>query len=612
MKKILCVLLMSLMAVPLVAVDKYNYDSIASHPRLLMLAGGEDVVRQSINTNRGLLHVHQEILEECDRTLIMPVVERVMEGKRLLAISRLALQRIYYLSYAYRMTQNASYAERAKEEMLAVSNFSDWNPNHFLDVGEMVMALGIGYDWLYDYLDDDTKKIVREAIIEKGFEPSENERQAWFYQRANNWNQVCNAGLVFGALAIIEDEPNYSKKIIDKALESNPFALEVYAPDGGYPEGYGYWGYGTSFQIMLIAALETALGSDAGLSCAQGFLNSARFMQFMVAPSGDSFNFGDTGRKALCNVMMFWCAAKLKDLSVAWFERNRIDKLPDNFIENKGTYIAEPRLLPSLLVFCNHLNLNEIESPKNNYWYNRGETPIFIYRGGWESINDAYLGVKGGSPKTSHAHMDAGSFVYEYQGVRWAMDLGVQSYITLESKGVDLWNQTQDGQRWDVFRLNNKAHNTLTVDGERHRVDSFAPIVERYETEEKKGASIDLTSTFGDAFDQAIRSVTLDNKDYLTVVDKIKNKGKKHDIQWIMVTSAEAKIVSERDIELSKNGIKMRLSVEGGDQIELMVLNNDPPNDYDLPNPGTVRVGFSAIIAPSADETFKVKLIPIE
>lgn len=50
----------------------------------------------------------------------------------------------------------------------------------------------------------------------------------------------------------------------------------------------------------------------------------------------------------------------------------------------------------------------------------------------------------------------------------------------------------------------------------------------------------------------------------------------------------------------------------GGDQIELMVLNNDPPNDYDLPNPGTVRVGFSAIIAPSADETFKVKLIPIE
>lgn len=59
--------------------------------------------------------------------------------------------------------------------------------------------------------------------------------------------------------------------------------------------------------------------------------------------------------------------------------------------------------------------------------------------------------------------MDAGSFVYEKNGVRWAMDLGMQNYFSLESKGVDLWNQSQEGQRWDVFRLNNMAHNTLTI-----------------------------------------------------------------------------------------------------------------------------------------------------
>ena len=37
-----------------------------------------------------------------------------------------------------------------------------------------------------------------------------------------------------------------------------------YGPDGGYPEGFGYWGYGTSFQVMLIAALESAFGTDNG------------------------------------------------------------------------------------------------------------------------------------------------------------------------------------------------------------------------------------------------------------------------------------------------------------------------------------------------------------
>ena len=68
-------------------------------------------------------------------------MERIKEGKRLLAISRIALKRIYYLSYAYRMTGDKKYAHRAEQEMLAVSRFTDWNPTHFLDVGEMVMAL---------------------------------------------------------------------------------------------------------------------------------------------------------------------------------------------------------------------------------------------------------------------------------------------------------------------------------------------------------------------------------------------------------------------------------------------------------------------------------------
>ena len=88
-------------------------------------------------------------MELCDRTLTEPPVERIKEGKRLLAISRIALKRIYYLSYAYRMTGDRKYALRAEQEMLAVSRFTDWNPTHFLDVGEMVMALAIGYSWLY-------------------------------------------------------------------------------------------------------------------------------------------------------------------------------------------------------------------------------------------------------------------------------------------------------------------------------------------------------------------------------------------------------------------------------------------------------------------------------
>ena len=51
--------------------------------------------------------------------------------------------------------------------------------------------------------------------------------------------------------------------------------------------------------------------------------------------------------------------------------------------------------------------------------------------------------------------MDAGSFIYERKGIRWAIDLGMQNYLSLESRGINLWDQSQEGQRWGVFRLGN-------------------------------------------------------------------------------------------------------------------------------------------------------------
>ena len=380
MKKILLLLLIFVSGCTGVVAQQFDYGKIAPHPRLLLPAGGEEAIRKAIAEYPPLATVHQRIMELCDRTLTEPPVERIKEGKRLLAISRIALKRIYYLSYAYRMTGDRKYALRAEQEMLAVSRFTDWNPTHFLDVGEMVMALAIGYDWLYDSLQPDTRRVVREAIIAKGFDAAKNTRHAWFYTAKNNWNSVCNSGLAYGALALFEEIPEVSKGIIEKCMETNPKAMVGYGPDGGYPEGFGYWGYGTSFQVMLIAALESAFGTDNGLSQAPGFMESARFMQYMTAPGGDCFCFSDSPVEAECNMMMFWFAGKAKDLSLLWIERQYLDR-PD-------MPFAEDRLLPSLMVFCSQLDLKHIGKPKKNFWFSRGDTPVFIYRGGWDSKKD--------------------------------------------------------------------------------------------------------------------------------------------------------------------------------------------------------------------------------
>ena len=606
MKKILLLLLIFVSGCTGVVAQQFDYGKIAPHPRLLLPAGGEEAIRKAIAEYPPLATVHQRIMELCDRTLTEPPVERIKEGKRLLAISRIALKRIYYLSYAYRMTGDKKYAHRAEQEMLAVSRFTDWNPTHFLDVGEMVMALAIGYDWLYDSLQPDTRRVVREAIIAKGFDAAKNTRHAWFYTAKNNWNSVCNSGLAYGALALFEEIPEVSKGIIEKCMETNPKAMVGYGPDGGYPEGFGYWGYGTSFQVMLIAALESAFGTDNGLSQAPGFMESARFMQYMTAPGGDCFCFSDSPVEAECNMMMFWFAGKAKDLSLLWIERQYLDR-PD-------MQFAEDRLLPSLLVFCSQLDLKHIGKPKKNFWFSRGDTPVFIYRGGWDSKEDTYLGVKGGSPSTSHAHMDAGSFVYDAYGVRWSMDFGLQSYTTLESKlsalGGNLWDMGQNSMRWDVFRLNNLNHSTISINDARHRVNGVATLTTTINTATELGATFDLTEVVSDQAASATRTVKIVNDKDLVVMDEIKARtDKSAKVRWCMVTPAVPTVESNR-IVLTNGSKVMYLTASGSVKPTYKQWSTTSENSYDQANPGTYMVGFEATVTANQTATFTTTLSP--
>lgn len=581
--------------------QSFNYDEIAPHPRLLWPVEGESAIKKAMAEYHPLVNVHEYILKECNLMLFQRPVERILEGKRLLAISRLVLKRVFYLSYAYRMTKNEKYAQRAEQEMLAVSHFADWNPSHFLDVGEMVMALAIGYDWLYDYIQPEVRSIICDAIIKKGFDAASP--NAYFYTSASNWNSVCNSGLTYGAIALYETVPDKAKTIIEKCLATNPKVLKVYGPDGGYPEGYHYWGYGTSFQVMLIAALESAFGDDLGLAEAQGFLNSAYFMEYMMTPSGGCFNFSDAVNEVKCNMMMFWFAKRLNDLSLLWFENQHLKNMSVEFVEE--------RLLPCLMIFCLDLNLKNIQQPIRRFWCNHGATPVFVYRGGWDSEKDSYLAVKGGSPRTPHAHMDAGSFIYEKNGVRWAMDLGLQNYFSLESKGVDLWNQSQEGQRWEVFRLNNRAHNTLTINGNRHLVNSHATFEQTFETNERKGVKIDMTSVFADCIKKTTRTIYLNKEDELVVEDELVTGGEQAMVTWTMVTPADGKIISKNQIELTEDDQKMLLTVTSLIDVEMKIWSNRPSHDYDEPNPGSIRVGFETRLPAERKSMFKITLAPI-
>src|SRR6476659_3449686 len=107
-------------------VDHVGDPKIPAHPRILMMKGEEAAVKNTISGDRIWGKLHQSILKECDNMIAMPVPDRIKIGRRLLDKSREAIRRLFFLSYAYRMTGQKKYRDRAEKEMLTIAGFSDW------------------------------------------------------------------------------------------------------------------------------------------------------------------------------------------------------------------------------------------------------------------------------------------------------------------------------------------------------------------------------------------------------------------------------------------------------------------------------------------------------
>jgi len=308
--------------------------------------------------------------------------------------------------------------------------------------------------------------------------------------------------MTYGALAVKEDHPQLAINIINRAIESIKLPMKDYGPDGIYPEGYGYWGYGTSFNIMFLSAVEKLFKTDFGLCSAPGFLKTAEFLEHMTGATGNAFNYSDAGIGGGFHPAMFWLANRTKDETVLWEEKK--------FIERNGfAKRVNDRLLPALLLWKGNIQLDKIAHPKESMWVGTGKNPIAMMRTSWTDPNAIYVATKGGSASINHAHMDIGSFIMEANGVRWAMDFGMQDYESLESKGVKLWGRTQDSERWNVFRLNNYSHNTLSIDSQLQQVSGHAAIIASGKEANNMFAALDLSSVYEGQVNHAKRTISI-------------------------------------------------------------------------------------------------------
>lgn len=577
--------------------------AVPAHPRLFLVDKDMADVKAKLEADPGLKAVGKYIIDSAAAFRDQPTLTYEKTGKRLLGVSRACLQRVTYLAFAYRMTGDLAHAQRAEAEMLAVAAFADWNPSHFLDVAEMTAALAIGYDWLHDVLSESARTTIRDAIVEKGLKTS-LKGGSWV-KTENNWNQVCHGGLSLGALAIVEHDPALAESILARAIENLPRAMHEYEPDGVYPEGPSYWQYGTTYNVLLIAALESALGSDFGLASAPGFLKSAEFYLHATGPIGLYYNFADCGERGGIAPAMYWFAARAKDPSLLFNEALALKALLD---ERPTPGKGGDRMLPFTLLWA--APAVEIPAPAQLHWQGDGPTPVAMHRNGWAPYN-TFAAIKGGSPGTNHAHMDIGSFVIDMRGVRWAVDLGMQDYHSLESKGIGLWNKKQDSQRWTVFRLNNMSHNTLVVDGQLQRVAGHAPIV-AHRAGERPSTTVDMLPVYEGQLGEATRTLSLVGE-AVHIVDELKALDHDTTVRWAMATRTGTIALGGNAVNLSEGSAAVSLEVHAPANVTLALLDVEtPPADYDVKNPGVRMITFEIKLPAGASERVDVRMSPVD
>lgn len=313
-----------------------------------------------------------------------------------------------------------------------------------------------------------------------------------------NWNCVCNGGLTIGALAILGDDTtgvasDLLGHTVDNAKEN---CARGPSTDGTWSETPNYWYFGTTGHAEMASALLTATGSDYGLlDTNEDFELTGHSHIYHYGPTS-LFDYGDHGPNkfsATANCMFLY-ADHYNRPAYALFQREQADAAEpwSMFWYNPATRGA----------FWNGADLDQFFDDGLDQWA--------AMRSSWTDINALFVAIKAGRNQGHQTHndLDAGDFVLDALGTRWAGELGSGDYRS----PAYFASEAQDAQRWLYYRKMTEGQNTILINQANQNVLA-APSVRHETSGTKQGSSTvldipsdsnvfwtsDLTSAYFDA-----------------------------------------------------------------------------------------------------------------
>lgn len=600
------------LSTPPEVVSSARLAALPPHPRLLATAADFARLRAQLRSDPETAEIHALLVRRAEILLAAPPVNYAADPSNILVAVRDAQRRILTFALLHRLGEDPRYLE-AIRRVVAPLIAEPWTGVHFLDTAEAAFTLALVYDWLHaelrpDELDAIAAKVHREALLAS---VTDEHRLGWLWA-AHNWNQVCHGGLVTAALVLAERHPDLSRHIINRSIAQLPRAAAAYAPVGVYPEGPSYWNYGTSFHLLQLEAYRSALGESLGLERFPGFLETAAALDQITGPSDEYFNHSDNRLRRIYSAASLWFARENRQPALARAELARM---------RRQALVIEPddsRDLPLSLLWWRPLPPAEgaAAAPRASLaWVGQGIQPVAVLRSSWDDPRATWLALKGGTAGHSHAHMDAGSFVLEALGVRWAVDLERDNYQSLRNAGYahsDIFGLTQSSKRWAVFRLGSEGHNILRFDRAPQLVSGRATIGPLVTDASGSSVEVDLTSTYAGQAAAARRRATLHPDASVTIADTWTTLATPAEVSWQWLTPARVTRTAE-GLLLEHRDVALRLRINASDTYSATIEPVDTllTPGLDSPAPGHNRIVLRLRGPAHATGFLTVQAVPV-
>ena len=540
------------------------------HPRLLATEDDFARLRREVKENAHKARWFDMLLEYCDEISKKPTLKyELRDGVRLLFVSWDLQRYSLALALAYKLTGDKKYFDYAWPNLKAVAEMPDWNPSHHIDVGTLAYGYAIAYDWFYDVMTDEQKAIMEKGAYENLFYTVnlaiEDKDTAYCnVLMDNNHNVFSNAGVMATVIAFMDVYPEVASKIGADIIRVLEKFMDKFAPDGAYYEGPYYAETAINYTVRVFASMLPTLGTLYGLDKAQGFDKLADFIVLLQSDVA-AYNFADSMLSLLAISGMFWIfdyygRRGFKDTVAA-----------KNFSSPSISQVAEA------IIWYNVSDEGEGCDAATVVHY--PEEEIIAMR---DSFRDGqtFVGIKAGKTVYAHSHLDAGSFVFDAKGKRWAYDFGQDNY-----------NLYYKYYHWDVFRLRAESHNTLLINPDRspgYVLGSHADVSEFTVNGDIVKTVVEKTELYGKerSVDYARRGyLFVDDRSSLVIRDEVK-LDKEADMMWLMYTDALIEIDGSKATLRDKNDTSKYIIVEfvASQEFELGYERALPlPTSLDIP-----------------------------